>query len=247
MKKKIGIVVLCSNAYLPLGIRFVKRFAHFYKGSSQVMFYLFTDKNPSEYLPDHINYEWRELKNTNWVDGTNAKFTSILGVEDDYIFYFDADTNINEEFGDWFVGDIVGGQHFGDDNYMAKDKPFERNSRSMAYIPKNTKLKQTYYLGAFFGGKKDSIHNICSLLIQWQRKDKEWGFEPVWNDESYLNALFHFTRPKTIPFKDFPFAISDKGGMGETRNPNLDISELLKDLKIHKEKLIDIKHGKVVI
>ena len=36
---KIGIVVLCTNAYFPLGIRFAKRFAQFYRGTAEVIEY----------------------------------------------------------------------------------------------------------------------------------------------------------------------------------------------------------------
>lgn len=248
---KIGIAILCTNGYFPLGIRLVKRFNHFYKGENEIRFILFTDTNPADYLPDFINYEWRELRNKNWVEGTNSKFASILSMENsdlDYVFYLDADTNVDKDFGDWFIGDLVAGQHYADESYMLNDKAYERNPQSMAYIPKDTKLQQMYYYGAFWGGTKEKVMEFCRTMIEWQKKDKEWGFEPVWNDESYLQRYMHYNPPtKVVLCKDFPFLVSDKGGIENTRNPNLDISELLKDLKIHKEKMIDIKNGKVVI
>lgn len=248
---KIGISILCTNGYFPLGVRLVKRFNHFYKGENEIRFILFTDTNPADYLPNYINYEWRELRNKNWVEGTNSKFTSILSLENsdlDYIFYLDADTNVDKDFGDWFIGDLVAGQHYADESYMLNDKAYERNPQSMAYIPKDTKLPQMYYYGAFWGGTKGRIMEFCRTMIEWQKKDKEWGFEPVWNDESYLQRYMHYNPPtKVVLCKDFPFLVSDKGGMGETRNMNLDIEHLLIDLREHKEKLIDIKHGKVCV
>lgn len=248
---KIGIAILCTNGYFPLGTRLVKRFNHFYKGENEIRFILFTDTNPADYLPNYINYEWRELRNNNWVEGTNAKFTSILSLENsdlDYVFYLDADTNVDKDFGDWFIGDLVAGQHYADESYMLNDKAYERNPQSMAYIPKDTPLPQMYYYGAFWGGTNERVMEFCRTMIEWQKKDKEWGFEPVWNDESYLQRYMHYNPPtKVILCKDFPFLVSDKGGMGETRNMNLDIEHLLIDLREHKDKLIDIKHGKVVI
>lgn len=248
---KIGISILCTNGYFPLGIRLVKRFNHFYKGENEIRFILFTDTNPADYLPNYINYEWRELRNKNWVEGTNSKFTSILSLENsdlDYVFYLDADTNVDKDFGDWFIGDLVAGQHYADESYMLNDKAYERNPQSMAYIPKDTKLPQMYYYGAFWGGTKERVMEFCRTMIEWQKKDKEWGFEPVWNDESYLQRYMHYNPPtKVILCKDFPFLVSDKGGMGETRNMNLDIEHILIDLREHKENLIDIKHGKVII
>ena len=88
---KIGIAILCTNSYFPLGIRLVKRFNHFYIGDNKIKFFLFTDTNPDEYLPKPLDFEWIELRNKNWVEGTNAKFTSILSLESkdiDYLYFF---------------------------------------------------------------------------------------------------------------------------------------------------------------
>ena len=55
---------------------------------NELKFFLFTDTNPDEYLPKSVAFEWIELRNSNWVEGTNSKFTSIPFVEDrdmDYI------------------------------------------------------------------------------------------------------------------------------------------------------------------
>lgn len=249
----IGITIVATNSYFPLGIRLIKRLFHFYKGEGNLVFYLIADINPQEYIPNGINVVYIETKHINWVDATNSKFKNILDIEPllddiDYIIQLDADTNVDKDFGDWFLGDLVAGQHYADESYMLNDKAYERNPKSMAYIPKDTKLPQMYYYGAFWGGTNERVMEFCRTMIEWQKKDKEWGFEPVWNDESYLQRYMHYNPPtKVVLCKDFPFLVSDKGGMGETRNMNLDIEHLLIDLREHKEKLIDIKHGKVVI
>jgi len=246
---KIGIIVLCTNGYFPLGIRFAKRFTQFYRGTAEIVFYLFTDCDPKPYLPEGFNFVWKELRNTNWVDGTNSKFTSILSLKDtdcDYLAYFDADTNVSKDFGDWFIGDLVGGQHYADQTYMKEEKPFDRNPNSCAYVPKDTKLPQTYYYGAFFSGKKDLFMWLCKKLKEWQDADRQIGYEPVWNDESFLNCHFHYIRPITIECKDFVFEVSDKGGIGETRDMSLNIEGLKKDLLLLKEKNLNIVNGKVI-
>jgi len=247
---RIGIVVLCTNAYFVLGVRFVKRFMHFYKGDSDIIFYMFTDTNPKDYLPDDIHYEYIHLKNKSWIDGTNSKFTSIISLEDrdvDYLFYFDADTNVNQPFTEeWFLGDMVGGQHYGDQGWMKEKKGFDRNPRSKAYVPFDTTLPQTYFYGAFFGGNKKNMVEFCKLMRSYQLADKEWGYEPGVNDESYINREFHFNRPsRVVPCTEFKFAISDKGGIGETRSMNLDVSQMMKDLKEFKDNNINIQEGKV--
>ena len=250
-EKEIGIVVLCTNVYFILGIRFVKRFMHFYKGEYKIKFYIFTDVDPKDYLPDDINYEYVHTTNKSWVDGTNLKFVSIIKLEDctsDYLYYFDADTNVNRDFTEeWFLGDSVGGQHYGDQGWMKENKGFDRNPRSKAYVPKDTKLPQMYYYGAFFGGTKEWMIKFCKLLISYQKADKTWGYEPGVNDESYINREFHFNPPsKVVATNQFGFLISDKGGIGETRNTSLNIDDLLKQAREFKDKVFDIR-GKVLM
>ena len=247
---KIGIIVLCTNGYFPLGIRFAKRFMQFYKGTAEIVFYLFTDCDPKPYLPEGFNFVWKELRNTNWVDGTNSKFTSILSLKDTdctHLYFFDADTNVSKDFTEeWFIGDLVGGQHYADQTYMKEEKAYDRNPQSMAYIPKDTTLPQTYYYGAFFGASMSKMIELCEMLIKWQNADRQIGYEPVWNDESYLQKYFHYSPPKTILCKDFVFEVSDKGGIGETRNMQLNIEQLKSDLLQLKEKNVNIVNGKVI-
>ena len=38
---KIGIVIIATNSYFVLGIRFIKKFMHHYKGSQKITFYFF--------------------------------------------------------------------------------------------------------------------------------------------------------------------------------------------------------------
>jgi len=249
---KIGIVVLATNAYFVLGIRFIKRFMQFYTGKEKIKFFFFSDIDPKDYVPDDIDVEYIHTVNHNWVDGTNLKFISIISLENqdvDYLFYFDADTNVNSEFTEeWFLGDMVGGQHYGDQTWMLVNKPFERHQRSKAYIPKYTAHPEMYFYGAFFGGTKEKMISFCRLMRSYQLTDREWGYEPGVNDESYINREFHFNPPERIVLcKDFKFLISDKGGIGETRNMNLDVSHIKSALKAHKNDDINIQSNIVIV
>lgn len=254
---KIGIVILATHSYFCLGVRFIKRFMQFYSGKEKIVFFFFSDENPSDYLPEWMgetDYEVQYIPttNANWVEGTNLKFKSIISLENsdaDYLFYFDADTSVNHSFTEeWFIGDMVGGQHYGDQGHMLKQgRPFERNPRSKAYVPRNTALPQMYFYGAFFGGRKQRMIDFCKLMISYQKADKQWGYEPGVNDESYINREFHFNPPDRIVLsKDFKFLISDKGGIGDTRRMALDTSKIKDELKKHRNDRINIAYGKVV-
>ena len=64
----------------------------------------------------------------------------------------------------------------------------------------------------------------------------------------YLNAYFHYNPPtKLVATKDFAFLISDKGGLQNMRDVNLNVEKLKNDLKAYKNDNIDIQNGKVIV
>lgn len=249
---RIGIVIVATNAYFVLGIRFIKKFIHHYKGNAKIVFYFFSDTDPAKFLSESINCKYIHTEHKNWRDGTNSKFMNIISLENescDYLFYFDADTNISRSFDEsWFIGDLVGGEHYCNNSYAkeVKAKPFERRSISRACVPIDSPHNQIYYYGAFFGGNKDKIIGMCKILLEDQLADRAISFEPCWNDESYLNHYFHYNPPQTIPSHEFIFGVSDKGGIGETRNIQLSIDKYKQVLLDKPEAVFDFKNKEII-
>ena len=247
----IGILILATNSYFPLGLRLVNRFNHFYSGTARIVYYFVSNQDPKEYMPDGVLYKYIRDDHKNWLEGTNSKFKNILFLHDesvDFIFYMDADTSPDKKFEEgWMLGDSVAAEHFGNDSWMKEKKNYDRNPRSKAYVPFDTNIPQTYYQGAFFGGKKNTMMNVCSVLRDWQSEDKKISYEPVWNDESYINAYFHYNHPTlTILHKDFQFGVSNGGGIDEKRDPNLNLKHLLDGAKKYKNELWNIVNNQVV-
>ena len=160
----------------------------------------------------------------------------------------DSDTNMNKSFDEpWMLGELVAAEHFGNQGWMKDVKSFDRNPKSKAYIPFDTDLPETYYHAAFFGGTKARIIEMCKVLLNWQIEDKRIPYEPTVNDESYVNAYFHYNAPTlTIPYKDFKFLVSDGGGIEQKRNPTLDVQHLIDGARDNKGKLWDIKNNNIV-
>lgn len=251
---KIGIVILATNAYFILGIRFIKRFLHYYRGTNTITFYFFSDDNPIPYLSNDINCQYYHQQHSSWVAATNSKFQNIINIQNDlknvdYIYYFDADTNINAPFTEeWFLGTMVGGEHYGNRTFLKNGVGFDKNPKSKAYVPENTVLPRTYYYGAFFGGSTDRVIEFCNILRNNQLEDKKIPYEPGVNDESYINQYFHFNPPSlTVPTENFKFLISDKGGIGETRNTSLNIENYKKILLDNPTRIFDIQNGKIIL
>lgn len=251
-QKKIGIVILATNSYFVLGVNFMRRFSHHYKGDAKITFYFFSDTDPKEYLPDNIDVKYTHQVHDDWVNATNSKFVNILSLENcdsDYLLYVDADTSVTKDFTDeWFIGDTVGLEHFGNNNWMKEIKGYDRNPQSKAYVPHDTKLFQMYYHGCLFGGKKDKLMEICRILYANQLEDKKIPYEPAVNDESYINQYYHYNPPTlTVYLNKYMFNVSDKGGIGETRDTNLSIQHLKRDMLNHKNDDYELRNGKLIV
>ena len=253
-QKKIGIVILATNAYFVLGVRFIKKFMHHYQGESKIKFYFFSDDDPSDCIPENIDVTFIKESHTDWVSATNSKFKDIVQIKEqllnevDYVYYFDADTNISRPFTEeWFLGDLVGGEHYGNKSFLSDGKGFDRNPIGHSYVPLDSPLPYTYHYGAFFGGTTENIIKFCETLTQYQIEDQAKGYEPPVNDESYINAYFHYNPPYSVPCEKFAFDISDKGGLGETRNTKLDVSILKQQVQKNKYKLFNISNNELVL
>lgn len=250
--KKIGIVILATNAYFVLGVNFIKKFLHHYKGNSKITFYFFSDTDPTEYLPEGVDIKYTHQVHDSWLNGTNSKFSNILSLENcdsDYFIYVDADTSVSKDFTeDWFIGDTVGLEHFGNNGWMKDVKGYDRNPLSKAYVPYDTPLFQMYYHGCLFGGKKDKIMEVCRILYNNQLEDKKIDYEPGVNDESYINQYYHYNPPSLTVYLDkYMFNVSDKGGIGDSRNVDLDLTELKAEMLKNKNNNYNLIDGKLVL
>jgi hypothetical protein len=254
-KKRIGIVILATNAYFVLGIRFIKKFMYYYNGNSNIKFYFFSNEDPTDYLSNEIDITFIKTNHSNWLTATNSKFKNIINIQNqlsnevDYVYYFDADTNIINKFNeDWFMGDLVGLEHFGNNDWMKEIKSYDRNLQSKAYIPFDTKLFQMYYHGSLIGGKINNMINMCEILYNNQMEDMKIPYEPSVNDESYINQYYHYNPPThTILNFNFEFMVSDKGGLNDMRNPDLDVSDIKTQMLKNKFKIFDLENGNLKI
>ena len=105
-----------------------------------------------------------------------------------------------------------------------------------------------YYHGCLFGGSKNKIVEVCKILRENQLADKKIPYEPGVNDESYINQYYHYNPPqRVVLLHEYMFNVSDKGGIGETRNVNLDISALKQEMLVYKDRLYDFASGKLIL
>jgi hypothetical protein len=222
---------------------------HHYKGMENIKFFIFSDESPMEYVPLGTNIQFIRQTHLSWLDATNSKFQNILDLANnlqgiDYVYYFDADTEISKDFTeDWFLGELVGGEHFGNRGWLQGCVGYDKNPRSQAYVPPDTPLPCMYYYGAFFGGRTSRVQEFCSILRQYQLEDRKIQYEPGCNDESYINHYFHYHPPTlVVPTEKFMFVISDKGGLQGIRHPDMDIQYYKDEMKKHPDTPFNIRN-----
>lgn len=246
--KDLVFVVLATNSYLPLGIRLYKNLCRYFQGDFHVN--MVVNRDPSPFLSDRFlhNISFSADNNTSWVDCMYLKFKWMLATEAKFIYYLDADTNLNKTVNKSLFCNseyqLVGAEHFNNRSVMKDIKNYERNKISQAYIPVTTSLPQMYYQGAFFGGQKENIDVFCKTILDWKAKDKAINFEPGVNDESYINKFFHYNQPKTLHLEEFPFIVSCKGGINNSRNVKNPWDE--QGLMNNRDNYINIRDGKVI-
>lgn len=201
----VHFVTLCTNRYRFLGERLRDLLAKFYRDSHTL--HVGTEEN----IP---GVTWHQRSHPNWVTAVNDKYPFMLSIPfdpDDYVYWIDADTNINRDINQSDIeGELVGAEHFASNDGLWR---YDTNPMSSCYVPKITPLSTTWYMGAFFGGRWERLQWVLKDLVDLQIMNKQINHEPGVNDESVLNYHYHYYRPqRTIPFAQFPFVVSDEGG-----------------------------------
>ena len=244
--KTVAICVIGTNAYFVLALRFINRMFHLYRGKHRLKFYFFTERDPHPFLPDRCDISWLRRRHKSWVDATNSKFNSISSINEkhDYLFYFDADTNINTTMNDWFIGELVSGEHWGHVGHPYNKLPFDKKGKGRCNIPFEEGRQYTYRYGAFFGGTFYNVQKLCSVCKNLQDLDHSEGYEAGVNDESYLNYYFHNNANKTIKSRNMPLGISCKGGLDLGRRCDVAFTEIEQKIRTNKNKLFNILYGK---
>ena len=108
-------------------------------------------------------------------------------LEHDYCFYFDADMRIDNPVGEEVLADgVVATRHPYQSLMDPSSQSFDRNPKSLAYVPFDQKTV-SYYAGGFNGGKTESFMEMAEVIANNVNKDLEKGVVALWHDESHMN------------------------------------------------------------
>ena len=118
-----------------------------------------------------------------------AKITNQL-LEYDYVFFANANAKFVSKIDTKLIDTsklYIMAEHPGFHGKRNEDKPFERNTKSNAYVSLDN--GKFYVQGAFYGGKSKEFVDMIRFLDDETEKDLSKNIIAIWHDESFLNMF----------------------------------------------------------
>lgn len=126
----------------------------------------------------------------------------------DYLFHIDADMQIIEA-GEEVLARLLAVRH---PLFYAGGGSWEGRPQSLAFVPAT--MQGAYYCGGIQGGSAKHYLDVCWVLAERIKADRQAGMMAIWHDESHwnwwlanypgefkaLHAGYCYPEEKTIPF-----------------------------------------------
>lgn len=201
---KIAILYIATGRYKVFFYDFYNSVKKYFLPKSEKRFFIFTDDfSYDKFCKEDVFLVKRDAKGFPF--DTLDRFDMFCGIkrqllEFDYIFFFNANIVCTEDISDEVLPDkesesgIVCVSHPLMQKRDINTFPYERNIKSLAYIPFGT--GKFYVQGAFFGGTKDAFLKMCETLSENITVDYNNAIIAIWHDESHLNKYV-----QNIPIK----------------------------------------------
>lgn len=193
---KVAILYICTGKYN----LFFDGFYHscekyFLKGIADVEYFVFTDDmNLSTSSKVHLF----EKQCQGFPMDSLFRFDMFLSIKDilvdfDYCFFFNANMLFVSPVGEELLPieeDLMAVIHPGYYNRWKILYPYERNSKSTAYIPPFVPPYH-YYMGSLNGGKTNAFLELSRVCSENTLVDYDKGIVARVHDESHLNKYMH--------------------------------------------------------
>lgn len=192
--KTVAILYVCTGKYEVFWKKFYLSFEKFFLNGYKKEYFVFTD---AKHLFDEENNSrvHRVMQeNLGWPGNTLmryemfGKYSTDLNAFD-YIFFMNANAEcVREILPEEIIpekDEIVVVQHPGTISTPMYLLPFERNSKSTAYVP--YKSGKCYVAGGINGGTAKAFLEMVAILRQRTQEDLNQNIIAIWHDESQIN------------------------------------------------------------
>ena len=224
------VIIAIGAKYVDMAVKLCSSIDEYFADSFELV--VFTDDLAKFSFPTFkTNIKLVETESLKWPEATLFRFHLISTNKDQllgkYILYIDADTILKKRMtvADLFSLDLEMSfvQHPGTFRrgllryaYKRLVKPsWETNRTSMSYVP--WFRRRHYVYGGIWGGRREQVLSMCSLLRESIDADLAIDFYPKSYDESYLNCWVSMNKkwnllsPRFAYAEEFPWlrSISD--------------------------------------
>ena len=195
---KIGILYICTGKYDVFWKEFYESCEEYFCNDCEKHYFVFTDAEKIAYENESKRIHKFFQENLGWPDNTLKRFHIFLKQEKeieetDYLFFFNANCKfVSEIKSEEFLPKkekLLFVQHPGYWNKQNKDFPYERSTKSTAYIPK--KEGKYYVCGGVNGGITLDFINLMKELKKRIDIDYSNGIIAKWHDESQINRYVY--------------------------------------------------------
>lgn len=211
---KICILTIATNKYIQFVERLLDNIEENFLNGHEIQCLLFTDHevetsdNVRVCQIDHEPWPMPTLKRYNYFVKENEFISQF-----DYCFYFDVDMGIVDNVGDEVLSDLVATMHPYQSFYPKEERSYDRNEKSLAYVPVGEE-GELYYAGGFNGGSTKRFLEMAEVLADRVTRDLDNGVIALWHDESQMNRYLIDNPPTLSLTPSYCFAEEHMG------NPN---------------------------
>ncbi len=194
---KILILTIATNKYIQFVERLYDNIEDKFLNGHEIQGLLFTEHD----VETSDNIKVSQIDHEPWPMPTLKRYNYFVKEKDyisqfDYCYYFDVDMGIVSEVGDEVLSDLVATMHPYQSFYPKEQRTYDRNPKSLAYVPAGQE-GELYYAGGFNGGSTKRFMEMAEVLADRVTKDLENDVIALWHDESQMNRYL-IDNPPTL-------------------------------------------------
>ena len=204
---RIAILYICTGKYNVFWDGFYKSSEkYFMKDEAEKEYFVFTD-NMDLCKDSHVHLHYRKCQGFPF--DSLFRFDLFLSIENeikdfDYIYFFNANMQFVKPVGKEFLPTESDGCLSAVLHPLVQKRPcyffpYERNKKSLAYIPLVRHHKYRYYMGSLNGGRAKEYLELVRTCAKNTRIDYDKGIIAMVHDESHLNRYLFDHSCKALP------------------------------------------------
>ena len=218
---KICILTIATNKYIQFVERLYDNIEENFLNGHEIQGLLFTEHD----VETSDNIKVSKIEHEPWPIPTLKRYNYFIKEKEhiskfDYCYYFDVDMGIVAKVGDEVLGDLVATMHPYQSFVPKEQRTYDRNPKSLAYVPVG-KEGELYYAGGFNGGSTKRFLEMAEVLADRVTKDLENDVIALWHDESQMNRYLIDNPPTVSLTPSYVFAEEQMGNSDYPYEPKI--------------------------